>query len=1106
MAGNKTDDLGSVFDNEQKTDKIDDLGSVFDVSVKSFDFPVLEGIDTSVESLYLYKNFFNLIPSSVGSLKSLKTLKFFANELNLCPEEFSYLNGLECLQVKAAAAPVLSGLDFGKLKSLKELELSRAPSKPSSVPALGDIAALKSLTKLSVCHFSIRYLPPEIGHLCNLEYLDLSFNKMKNLPAEITFLESLVSLEVANNKLVEFPSGFSSMKRLEKLDVSNNRLASFVWLELESMLTLQRLNLQNNRLRVCGQIPSWICCNFEGNGEDLLIDEFVSSADMDGVECLPLAADCAKDSSVITMSHSVSTTSVSTRKSKGWKRLHNWQQRARQERLNSSSGEGKVKNHSAIRKSPEACLMCPDDSVVDGSSAILVEEVRGRKLSYEDDDDFQNSVTITQDDDLTTLKEEAYNRRCACNVLDSHQKHKKMKSACEGNDDESLSSIPIAGDLQDECLGSDASSGLTKSKRHSDAEPDNPKPRKYRRPMGNQLDISSKYNRVSYCSMDDYLSDGFYDAGRDRPFMPLNSYEEILPLDSREVILLDRERDEKLDVILLCAQALVSQFRRINGLLKESANGATDSIQIASLLAFFISDHFGGSDKSAVVLKARKDVSGSNYLKPFVCTCPTGNDDRTKRAMEESLDGAGDIAFHYICEKALQSIKGRLKSVVVPIGSLQFGVCRHRAVLMKYLCDRVNPPLQCELVRGFLDFSPHAWNVITIKKGQSWVRVIVDACHPNDIREETDPEYFCRYIPLSRMTTASVVTDDNSPPEFPALSNSEQLGKTESNTVLECTIGSVKAAAKVRTREVCGTSADKIRNFELSCLGEARMLSSLTHSCIVKYYGHQVSSKWVSSSNGNPDVRILQSALFMEYIKGGSLKLYLKELGRTGANHVPVLLAMFIARDVASALAELHTRHIIHRDIKSENVLIDLDEKKDDNSPTVKLADFDRAVPLRASLHSCCIAHTGIPPPEVCVGTPRWMAPEVLRARTKNSLYGLEVDIWSYGCLILELLTLQNPYSGIEDQDIQKNLERGKRPPLTKELEGLVDCCSRVLDDPETMARLEESEIETKMLRFLVSMYRWCTESDPRDRPSANKLHKMFADASLICSKSFCKD
>lgn len=98
---------------------------------------------------------------------------------------------------------------------------------------------------------------------------------------------------------------------------------------------------------------------------------------------------------------------------------------------------------------------------------------------------------------------------------------------------------------------------------------------------------------------------------------------------------------------------------------------------------------------------------------------------------------------------------------------------------------------------------------------------------------------------------------------------------------------------------------------------------------------------------------------------------------------------MCIARDVACALSELHSKHIIHRDVKSENILIDLDRKRADGMPVVKLCDFDRSIPLRSFSHTCCIAHIGVPSPDICVGTPRWMAPEVLRVMQKANIYGL---------------------------------------------------------------------------------------------------------------------
>ena len=79
----------------------------------------------------------------------------------------------------------------------------------------------------------------------------------------------------------------------------------------------------------------------------------------------------------------------------------------------------------------------------------------------------------------------------------------------------------------------------------------------------------------------------------------------------------------------------------------------------------------------------------------------------------------------------------------------------------------------------------------------------------------------------------------------------------------------------MRTLEVSGASVDDIRTFEYTCLGEVRILGALKHDCIVELYGHEISSKWITSENGNEHRRILQSSILMEYIEGGSLKVYL---------------------------------------------------------------------------------------------------------------------------------------------------------------------------------------------------------------------------------------
>lgn len=90
------------------------------------------------------------------------------------------------------------------------------------------------------------------------------------------------------------------------------------------------------------------------------------------------------------------------------------------------------------------------------------------------------------------------------------------------------------------------------------------------------------------------------------------------------------------------------------------------------------------------------------------------------------------------------------------------------------------------------------------------------------------------------------------------------------------------------------------------------------------------------------------------------------------------------------SLVYLHDRYIIHRDIKSDNILVS-------EGGEVKLADFGYAAQLTKEKNSR----------DSKVGTVCWMAPELIRGVQK---YDTKVDVWSLGILLMEMAEGQPPY------------------------------------------------------------------------------------------------
>lgn len=100
-----------------------------------------------------------------------------------------------------------------------------------------------------------------------------------------------------------------------------------------------------------------------------------------------------------------------------------------------------------------------------------------------------------------------------------------------------------------------------------------------------------------------------------------------------------------------------------------------------------------------------------------------------------------------------------------------------------------------------------------------------------------------------------------------------------------------------------------------------------------------------------------------------------------------------LAVQLLGALQVLHNRRIMHRDLKGGNVLVNYG---DESHLCLVLSDFGESE----------LGHKS----RECVGTTRWMAPEVLSA-TKTVGYSEKVDIWSFGMLLYEMMTLTVPYA-----------------------------------------------------------------------------------------------
>lgn len=170
----------------------------------------------------------------------------------------------------------------------------------------------------------------------------------------------------------------------------------------------------------------------------------------------------------------------------------------------------------------------------------------------------------------------------------------------------------------------------------------------------------------------------------------------------------------------------------------------------------------------------------------------------------------------------------------------------------------------------------------------------------------------------------------------------------------------------------------------------------------------------------------------MEYISGGDLLTYVKKRNKLSEN-----VSRFIFRQIITSLEYTHMQNIIHRDIKLDNILIDINS-------CIKICDFGVGKQVKSRkeiMYDQC-------------GTPAYIAPEILKG---TGYEGPPVDVWSSGVVLYAMLSGMVPFKATDMNELHNIITKGEYQELeftSKEVNNLLRGILEV--DPKKRLTSEE--------------------------------------------------
>jgi serine/threonine-protein kinase len=254
-----------------------------------------------------------------------------------------------------------------------------------------------------------------------------------------------------------------------------------------------------------------------------------------------------------------------------------------------------------------------------------------------------------------------------------------------------------------------------------------------------------------------------------------------------------------------------------------------------------------------------------------------------------------------------------------------------------------------------------------------------------------------------------------------------RIGAGGMSTVYRALDGTLQrhVAIKLMNREVASDS-DQLERFRR----EARAVAQLSHP-------HVVGVIDAGEDEGSPYI-------VLEYVEGETLKERIRRQGR-----LPIAEAVAYAIEIARALGAAHARHIVHRDVKPQNVLID-------EEGSAKVTDFGIARTLEEE---------GLTADGRVLGTTDYVSPEQALGQPVTG----QSDLYSLGVVLYEMLTGEVPFKGENQVAVAMKHVRevlpdvqSKRPEVSAALAAIVERATakrqedRYADDAELIADLED--------------------------------------------------